>query len=141
MVPAAVSATAPEVACKPRLLALLVAICLGCGACAEQPLPDQGVRRDDCLRDVTLANLQDRLKRCNQVVAAYPNDPAPLNDRYLLHSLAGNDKAACLDLLRAVQLARSIPARTLDPQLRTDLDVRQSLCSPTPAGAAPAAGR
>jgi len=136
-----VSATAPEVARRPRLLSLLVAIGLGCGGCAEQPLPDQGVRRDDCLRDVTLANLQDRLKRCNQVVAAYPNEPAPLNDRYLLHSLAGNDKAACVDLRRAVQLSRSVPAGTLDPQLRSDLEVRQRLCSTGPAGPGPATGR
>jgi len=110
------------------LLALLVAIGLGGWGCAEQPLPEQTIRRDDCLRELTLARLQERLRRCNQVVAAYPDDPAPLNDRYLLLSLAGQDKAACTDLLKAVQLARSIQARQLDPQLRSDLAVREDLC-------------
>jgi len=98
--------------------------------CAEEPLPDRGVRRDDCLRDLRLADLKARLKQCNAVVAAFPQDPAPLNDRYLLHSLAGNDDAACADLRRAVQLARALPARQLYAQLRSDLEVREQLCRP-----------
>jgi hypothetical protein len=138
-----VSATDPEAAGEtrtrwPRALALLLALGLSCVGCAEQPLPDQGVRRDDCLREVTLADLQERIKRCDQVVATYPKDPAPLNDRYLLHSLAGHDQAACADLLRAVRLAQSVPRAQLDPQLRSDLEVRQQLCSAAPAGAGPA---
>lgn len=108
--------------------------CLGVlgllAGCAEEPLPDRGLRRDDCLRELRLANLKERLTQCNAVVAAFPRDPAPLNDRYLLHSLAGNDSAACADLRRAVQLARALPASELDAQLRSDLAVRQQLCQP-----------
>jgi hypothetical protein len=62
-------------------------------------------------------------------VAAFPEDPAPLNDRYLLHSLAGNDQAACTDLRKAITLARSIPKEKLDEQLRIDLEVREQLCT------------
>ena len=54
--------------------------------------------------------------------------PAPLNDRYLLHSLAGNEAAACADINRAAVLARAKPPTSLDPQLRTDLNLRQQLC-------------
>ncbi len=108
-------------------LGIVIALLAGC---AEEPLPNRGLRRDDCLRDLRLANLQERLLQCNAVVAAFPRDPAPLNDRYLLHSLAGNAAAACRDLRKAVELARALPARQLDAQLRSDLEVRQQLCRP-----------
>jgi hypothetical protein len=99
-----------------------------CVSCAEAPLPKQGIRRDDCLRELSLANLSERLKGCHAVVAAFPRDPAPLNDRYLLHSLAGDDRAACADLRKAIELAASMPADALDAQLRNDLKVRAQLC-------------
>ncbi|MCH9714277.1 MAG: hypothetical protein K0U63_06985 [Cyanobacteria bacterium] len=111
---------------QPSLLAL--ALALVAGGCAEEPLPEQGIRRGDCLRDLSLVNLEERLQECHGVVKAFPTDPAPLNDRYLLHSLLGNDQAACGDLRQAVELARAIPASQLDEQLRTDLQVREQLC-------------
>lgn len=124
------SATAPDPgrrqACASCWLLLAVAL-LGTG-CAEAPLPEQGLRRDGCLRELSLANLNERLKSCNAVVAAFPKDPGPLNDRYLLHSLAGDDRAACTDLRRAIELAASMPAGALDEQLRSDLTVRAQLC-------------
>jgi hypothetical protein len=110
--------------CWPGLLGVALLL----WGCAEAPLPEQGLRRDDCLRELSLENLQQRLRSCHAVVAAFPKDPAPLNDRYLLHSLAGDDRAACADLRRAVTLARAIPAAQLDDQLRIDLKVRESLC-------------
>ena len=75
-------------------------------------------------------DLGPQLKRCDQVVAAFPHNPAPLNDRYLLRSLAGPDQqaAACDDIRRAAVLARQIPPGRLDPQLRTDLALRLALC-------------
>jgi hypothetical protein len=114
------------------------AVALLCVSCAEAPLPKQGIRRDDCLRELSLANLSERLKGCHAVVTAFPKDPAPLNDRYLLHSLAGDDRAACADLRKAIELAASMPADALDTQLRNDLKVRAQLCGegnerPTPA--------
>jgi len=112
----------------PLGLALLVA--LQAVGCAEAPLPNQGFRRDDCLRQVSLANLKQQLQRCSAVVEAFPNEPGPLNDRYLLHSLAGNDAAACEDLRRAIALAQRRAPATLDPQLKRDLQVREPLCSP-----------
>jgi hypothetical protein len=97
-----------------------------------------GLSRDDCLRELSLANLKERLKACDAVVAAFPKDPAPLNDRYLLHSLAGNDQAACADLRKAVTLARGHAERQLDGQLRIDLEVREQLCKdPLPAAGQP----
>ena len=102
--------------------------------CAEQPLPQRAISRDDCLRELSLATLEERLRECDAVVAAFPSDPGPLNDRYLLHSLAGNDQAACADLRKAISLARSIPEGTLDEQLRIDLEVREQLCDSKPGG-------
>ena len=99
------------------------------GGCAEAPLPERAISRDDCLRELSLATLKERLDVCNAVVAAFPEDLAPLNDRYLLHSLAGNDQAACTDLRKAITLARSIPKEKLDEQLRIDLKVREQLCT------------
>lgn len=100
--------------------------------CAEEPLPQRQVRSDDCLQAVQLDQLAEQLRRCDAVVAAFPTNPAPLNDRYLLHSLAGNEVAACADIARAAALARAQPADRLDPQLRTDLALRQELCREQP---------
>lgn len=116
----------------------LLVVALVCASCAEAPLPRQAMRRDDCLRELSLANLSERLRDCDAVVAAFPKDPAPLNDRYLLHSLAGDDRAACADLRRAVELAAAIPADALDAQLRSDLRVRAQLCAGDSARTAPA---
>ncbi|MEX1317935.1 MAG: hypothetical protein AB1Z22_12535 [Synechococcaceae cyanobacterium] len=102
-------------------------------SCREQPLPQQGgVRRDDCLREVTLDRLEEQIALCDEVVAAFPDDPDPRNDRYLLHSLAGNDTAACEDLREALRLAEQLPEDQLDAQLRSDLEVRRELCANTP---------
>ena len=120
-----------------RLWPVLLVIGVLVGGCAEEPLPKRAISRDDCLRELSLANLKERLEACNAVVQAFAADPAPLNDRYLLHSLAGNDQAACADLRKAIGLARSFPKGQLDAQLRVDLDVREQLCKgsvsePTP---------
>lgn len=101
--------------------------------CSEQPLPrQQGLRSDDCLREVSLDRLQQQIARCDDVVATFADDPGPRNDRYLLHSLAGNDASACEDLRQALRLAESVPEDQLDAQLRSDLEVRRALCVETP---------
>ncbi|MBE9173511.1 hypothetical protein IQ216_10635 [Cyanobium sp. LEGE 06143] len=110
-------------------LPLLALLLLAAAGCAEQPLPQQAIRRDDCLRNVRLERLEQQISRCDAVVAAFPDDPGPRNDGYLLRSLAGQDAAACDDLREAVKLAERQPAEDLDPQLRSDLKVRQQLCS------------
>lgn len=111
-----------------RLWPVVLAMGVLVGGCAEEPLPERAISRDDCLRELSLATLKERLEVCDAVVAAFPRDPATLNDRYLLHSLAGNDQAACADLRKAIALARSIPKGNLDEQLRIDLEVREQLC-------------
>ena len=109
-------------------MAALTGLLLLAGGCAEEPLPQRQVRSDDCLQTVQLDQLTEQIGRCDAVVAAFPTNPSPLNDRYLLHSLAGNEAAACADIKRAAALARSKPTASLDPQLRTDLNLRQQLC-------------
>ena len=98
--------------------------------CREEPLPEAPMRSDDCLRDIKLDQLGEQLKRCDRVVAAFPTNPVPLNDRYLLRSLSGPDqeRAACADVRRATALARQAKPGSLDPQLRTDLSLRLALC-------------
>ena len=96
--------------------------------CSEEPLPGQQLRSHECLQNITLDKLPEHISHCDAVVAAFPANPSPLNDRYLLHSLAGNEAAACADIAKASSLARQIPANSLDPQLRNDLKLRQELC-------------
>ena len=98
--------------------------------CREEPLPEAPMRSDDCLRDIRLDQVGEQLKRCDRVVAAFPTNPAPLNDRYLLRSLTGPDqeRAACTDIRRATALARQAKPGSLDAQLRTDLTLRLALC-------------
>lgn len=112
-----------------RTITSILLACLAVAGCSEQPLPDQqGIRSDDCLREVTLDRLEEQLALCDKVVAAFPDDPGARNDRYLLHSLAGNDEAACRDLREALRLAGRRPMDQLDDQLRRELEVRRELC-------------
>ena len=114
---------------------LFTALALGAmgflvAGCREEPLPEAPMRSDDCLRDIRLDQLAEQLKRCDRVVAAFPTNPAPLNDRYLLRSLTGPDqeREACTDIRRATALARQAKPGSLDPQLQTDLTLRLALC-------------
>lgn len=114
---------------------LFTALALGAlgffvSGCREEPLPEAPMRSDDCLRDIKLDQLGEQLKRCDRVVATFPTNPAPLNDRYLLRSLSGPDqeRAACADIRRATALARQAKPGSLDPQLKTDLSLRLALC-------------
>jgi hypothetical protein len=97
-------------------------------SCVEEPLPERKISRFDCLREVKLDRLERAIQLCDQVVAAFPADPLPLNERFLLHSLAGKDDLACLDISRAVQLARKLPSDKIDPMLAKDLELRQASC-------------
>ena len=115
------------------LLELLVVLAISAmlmllASCSEEPLPGQQLRSHECLQNITLDKLPEHISHCDAVVAAFPANPSPLNDRYLLHSLAGNEAAACADIAKASSLARQIPANSLDPQLRNDLKLRQELC-------------
>lgn len=113
-------------------LGLLLIVLLG--GCAEEPLPQRPITREDCLRTVKLEDLPGALRQCDRVVAAFPKDPGPLNERFLLHTLAGNTTAACRDIARATVLAAAVPKDKLDPILRQDLEVRQQSCADdTPA--------
>ena len=96
--------------------------------CAEEPLPQRRLNASDCLLEVRLDRLRQALKRCDAVVAAFPKDPLPLNERYLLHTLANDEAAACRDMARASVLARAIPPARLDPLLRADLQRRLADC-------------
>lgn len=96
--------------------------------CAEEPLPQRGLSVDDCLTRVELKQLETALKRCDQVVEAFPKQPQPLNERFVLHSLRGDEAAACRDIARAVVLARAIPPQRLDRVLLRELAMRQASC-------------
>jgi hypothetical protein len=116
--------------------AALVALVIACllTACAEEPLPQRRINRSDCLLTIDLDHLPEALRRCDAVVAAFPKDPGPLNDRFLLLILADKDAAACQDIRKAEALARALPARKMDSQLRQGLDLRLADCSATPGG-------
>jgi hypothetical protein len=115
----------------PALVALVIASLLT--ACAEEPLPQRRINRSDCLRTIDMDHLPEALRRCDAVVAAFPKDPGPLNDRFLLLTLADKDAAACQDIRKAAALARALPTKEMDQQLRHDLAIRLADC-PTAAG-------
>ena len=126
----AVHRPSPQSPPRPLLIAILLATSLAaslCG-CVEEPLPQRSLSSGDCLLDLKLRDLQAARKRCDQVVAAFPADPAPLNDRFLINSLLGDNAAACADIRKAVALAGRVPAAKLDPLLRRDLSQRLSSC-------------
>ena len=103
-------------------------IALLLSSCSEAELPQRSVQRNDCLRDVNLEQLQQALSRCNQVVARYPQDPLPRNERSLLLALAGDDSGACREIEAAQALVRRFKPNSLDPLLVSELKVRQSSC-------------
>lgn len=115
------------------LVAALGVLCLLAG-CAEEPLPQRRLSVDDCLTNVQLDNLNEALQRCDQVVASFPKEPQPLNERFLLHWLKGDEAAACRDIHKAAELARRIPPATLDRLLRRDLELRVASCREEKAG-------
>ncbi|MFN7228307.1 MAG: hypothetical protein ACK5UG_04545 [Synechococcaceae cyanobacterium] len=120
-------AAAPLVARAAGLLVL--ALAATAPGCSEAPLPEQRLRVDDCLQDVNPDRLQEAIRRCDRVVAAFPREPGPLNERYLLHTLAGNDPAACHDIRRAAALLKPQSAG-VDPLLRQDVAQRLGDCPP-----------
>ncbi|MFM7312435.1 MAG: hypothetical protein ACKO0M_04585 [Cyanobium sp.] len=79
-----------------------------------------------------MERLPKALKRCDQVVAAFPRDPQPLNERFLLHTLNGDEAAACLDIRKAAILARRLPPARVDRLLRRDLELRLASCKDVP---------
>ncbi len=114
------------------LLALLFVL-TGCNE--QPPLSDQRISNDDCLRDVKVEKLDEAMARCNQVVAAFPRDPRPLSDRFVLHTLKQEQAAACRDIGKASALLTGSALKSEqpdDPQLLTDIRVRQESCRDKP---------
>lgn len=116
---------------RPEWVAALAALLL-LGACAEEPLPQRSLSVDDCLTNVQLDRLDGAIERCNRVVAAFPGQPQPLSERFLLHWLKGEEQAACRDIRQADALARRLPPARLDRLLRRDLDLRLASCKGIP---------
>lgn len=118
------SATTERCGTALSLLAILMIV----SACAEEPLPERRIARDDCLLEMRMDRLDEALRRCDRVVAAYPKDPVPLNERFLIHTLRGDPQRACRDIETAAKLAAAIPPEKLDPLLRNDLRLRSASC-------------
>ncbi len=91
----------------------------GCG----QPRPAV----NSCLAGVEANALPQALDRCNAVVAAYPRDPRPLNDRFLLHTLLQHKTAACTDIQRAAELSQG-QGKTVPQDLQDEIQVRLDSC-------------
>ena len=110
------------------LLLLLATLVPALISCVEEPLPQRRMTPGDCLLELKLSGLANALQRCNKVVASFPKDPAPLNDRFLIHSLLGDNQAACADIRKAIDLSRQFPSGKLDPLLRRELTQRLDSC-------------
>ena len=124
------------------LIAVLGGLAL-LGGCAEEPVPQRSLSLDDCLTNVRLDQLDEAIQRCDRVVAAFPDQPQPLNERFLLHWLKGEETAACRDIRRAGALVQRRPQAQQDRLLRRDLELRQASCSETtgPQARQPAPGK
>ncbi len=99
-------------------------------ACGPSPAPKAPVPDpSDCLDAVAIGQLQQAIARCDQVVAAHPFDPQPLNDWALLLSLAHRQRAACQDMARAAALlAQGAPAQPVDSTMATEIRGRAASC-------------
>ena len=117
--------------CRALLLAGALALGLLAG-CAEEPLPQRRLQSDDCLQEVRMDQLPQAIARCDRIVKTFPQDPLPLNERFLLHTLAGDDRAACRDIALASALAARQPPAEVDRLLREDLKLRQASCRDSP---------
>jgi regulator of sirC expression with transglutaminase-like and TPR domain len=89
----------------------------------QSKLPDP----ESCLANVEANALNQALERCNQVVAAHPRDPRPLNDRFLLHTLMQNKTAACADITKSANLLKRQKGEILD-ELNDEVQVRLDSC-------------
>lgn len=123
----------PGVPCQPcgrsfKGLAWAACLLFGLGGCSEAPLPQRRLQVGDCLNRIELNHLNEALRHCDRVVQAFPRNPQPLNERFLLHTLMEQDEAACRDIAKADQLARQKPASSLDPLLRQELRLHLDSC-------------
>ena len=89
--------------------------------------PDPQAKASSCLENLSLEKLSKALDHCNAVVLSHPDNPVPLTDRSLLHTLMGSDDQACNDVSRAASLLKNLK-NTADPLLRHELKVRQQSC-------------
>ena len=97
---------------------------------AESPraaAPDADVKPSSCLEDLNLQRLDKALEHCNTVVKSHPDNPVPLVDRSLIHTLMGRDDEACTDVSQASSLLKDQNTSS-DPLLRHELNVRQQSC-------------
>ncbi len=123
--------------------ALALTLALGGCAAAEPPTTDSPrLRQDDCLDEVKVDQLDEALERCDKVVNAFPLEARPLSDRFVIHTLRGEQTRACQDIDRAAELLKATsngkPAKDAeDPQLVTDIGVRQESCRDIPSATAP----
>ena len=129
---------------KATVLGAAAALALGLiGGCVSTPsdptttLPGLG----DCLRQVEIKRLKRAIERCDGVVEAHPQQPQPRNERALLHSLAGDNQAACRDSLAAERLLKQLPKTPApDPLLVEEIQLRVKSCrtlTTAPATGAP----
>jgi hypothetical protein len=127
-------ATTTEIRLSPRLITAAPLALLLLTACGSTPPPGARPqsRSDDCLREVKVEDLAGALRRCDDVVRAFPEDPRPLSERFVLHTLNGDQAAACSDIEQAALLLAAGRGAPAEEQLITDIRVRQESCREKP---------
>ena len=134
-------------------LGLGLGLSLQLAGCVSEPVAQQrqqGPRPDACLQGVSIKKLEKAIRHCDAVVAAHPDHPQPRNERALLLSLAGRNRAACRDSLAAAERLERAPRQPApDPLLVEEIQLRHKSCqtwlaaapavTTPPAGGAPSA--
>jgi hypothetical protein len=121
----------------------VVALALLLGGCISAPADPTATQLGvgDCLRQVEIRRLRRALESCDAVVKAYPQQPQPRNERALLYSLMGDNRAACRDSAAAAELLAQLPPTPPpDPLLVEEIRIRAASCrslTTAPAASAP----
>ncbi len=125
----ATSIKLPRFSTKLILSGVLLLLSLGCKSRSSQNnhSADSSISSQACLEDLNLQQLDQALVHCNNVVKQHQNNPEPLNDRYLIYTLLGQNNLACQDIYKGLELLQQ-QGESADPMVRHELTVRKDSC-------------
>ncbi len=104
------------------ILYSLTLINLGCSTTYNS-----GATIESCLKSYKKNNLEHTLKICEKIIARFPNNPQPLNDRSLIYTLNNKPALACKDVNQAMLLLKN-SSSSIDPLIKYQIEIRHKNC-------------